>query len=573
MPALLNRPAAVRAAAATATLFAALAMTALPAYGEEASPTPSDSPTVVPSPEASSPPSSAPPSESPHPSDTPPPGSGDPTDPGDPTPPPSDEPPGDEPPADPAPVDLAVTVPGPKVTIGSAGKWVRIDVNNLGYGTAENVVLTVDVADLTDAVEVDLPGQDYDCEVSGTTATCRYPDLLPDDIDTFVQVGVKPKSGASQGPVGTMHLSVTSDQRDLDPDNNQAEVTVELVASGPDLVAFADPIGPVRPGSSEELYHGFYNYGDQPISGFSFTVSVPPYSSFPEEYEGCETYYDVDNHVITCVASGFTVAPGEGVEIVGILVKIAKNAPGVRVLGRGIFSVRALDDAARSVAKGSYPGIRKLSGVKSADHDADRGDNSVTFPVVITKNPADLAVKVAKAEGEKGDEVKVRFTVTNHGPADLEGFHLTVKAPTGADIVAAPSEPKVDCTPDSGGDIGHRAADCNYLYPMPAGKSVKFTMKFTVTADKVGADGRASVDYWSDGDPNLNNNTARIVIGPPGSAGGGGGGGGSGLPITGASLIGLVGGGVLAVLAGGALYLVSRRRRADDGDVSGETAA
>jgi hypothetical protein len=560
MTCLPGRPAAVRAAAVAATLFAALAMTAPPAYGEDASPTPSDSPTVTPSPEPSSPPSSAPPSESPDPGDTSPPGTGDPTDPGSPTPPPVDQPPVDQPPgdgpsADPAPVDLSVTVPGPKVTIGSAGKRVRIDVSNLGYGTATNVVLTVDVADLTDAVEVDLPGQDYDCEVSGTTATCRYPDLLPDDIDTFVQVGVKPKSGASLGPVGTMHLSVTSDQRDLDPDNNQADVAVELVASGPDLVAFADPLGPVRPGSSEELHHRFYNYGDQPISGFSFTVSVPPYSSFPEEYEGCETYYDVDDHVIICVASGFTVAPGEGVEIVGILVKIAKNAPGVQVLGRGVFSVRVLDEAARSAAKGSYPGIRKLSGVKSANHDAD-GDNSVTFPVMITKNPADLAVKVAKAEGEKGDEVKVRFTVTNHGPADLGGFHLTVKAPTGTDIVAAPSDPRVDCTPDSGGDIGHRAADCNYLYPMPAGRSVKFTMKFTVTADKVGDDGRARVDYWSDGDPDLKNNTARIVIGPPGSAGGGG-----GLPVTGTSLVALLGSGALALLLGVGLSLVSRRRR------------
>ncbi|HEX2417196.1 MAG TPA: hypothetical protein VHJ83_03580, partial [Micromonosporaceae bacterium] len=163
-------------------------------------------------------------------------------------------------------------MPGSKVTLKSAGKRIRIDVDNMGYDTARNVVLTIDVGDLTDEVVVDLPGEDYDCEPAGKVATCYYPDLLPGDIDTFVDVLVTPKSGADLGSAGTMHVSVSSDQPDLDPGNNRADVTVELVGSGPDLVAFADPIGPIPPGGSEELYHGFYNYGDQPISGFKFTV-------------------------------------------------------------------------------------------------------------------------------------------------------------------------------------------------------------------------------------------------------------------------------------------------------------
>ena len=553
MRALRNRYATTRAAVIAATLFTALTMTALPVAAEDPSPTPSNTPTpdVTTSPtEAPSPGSPAP--TSPNPSDSTPPG-GSPS-PSDSTPPPSEEPPGDEP----VPVDLAVTVPGSKVTLESAGKRIRIDVDNMGYDTARNVVLTIDVGDLTDEVVVDLPGEDYDCEPAGTIATCYYPDLLPGDIDTFVDVLVTPKSGADLGPVGTMHVSVSSDQPDLDPGNNRADVTVELVGSGPDLVAFADPIGPIPPGSSEELYHGFYNYGDQPISGFKFTVRLPPYASFQEEYDGCETYHDNDNHVITCVASGFSVEPGEGVEIVGIMAKIARNAPGDRVLGRGIFTVNGLDEGAASAAKGSYSGLRKL-GAKTAGHDADQGDNSVAFPVLTTDSPADLAIRVAKAEGERGDKVKVRFTVTNHGPADIGGFHLVVKAPTGADITAAASDPKVDCT-SSSGDIDPRAADCTYLERLAAGKSVKFTIEFTIKADKVGGGGRATVDYWIDTDPNLKNNTARIVIGPPGSAGGGNGGGG-GLPVTGASLVALLGGGMLAVLLGGVLYLVSRRRR------------
>lgn len=566
MSALLNRPAAVRAAAATATLFAALAMTALPAYGEDPSPTPSDSPTGTPSPEPSIPPSSAPPSESPPPAETPPSGSVEPIDP---TASPSVDPPGDAPPADPTPVDLAVTVPGPKLTLNSTGKFIRLDVDNMGYGTAKNVRVAIDATGLNDKVEVRMPDVEYDCSPDGATALCYYPDLQPGDIDTFVELLVTPKPGATEGSAGTVKVSVTSDEPDLNPGNNSTEVQVVLVGPGTDLSAFASPVGPLKPGRSEEFYGGFYNAGSTTVEDFSVTLNLPAYASFPDEYEGCER--SGEGRTLTCWAHGFPVAPGEGITIEGIMVKIARNAPGDRVLGRGVLTAQAQDEVG-ATAGGSYPGLRRISDKGFSAQDVEAGDNAVAFAVKTLRNPADLAIKVARAEGEKGDEVKVRFTVTNHGPSDIQGFHFTVKAPTGADIVAAPSDPEVGCTPDSGGDIDARAADCNYLHRMAAGKSVKFTMKFTVTADKVGADGRASVDYWSDGDPNLNNNTARIVIGPPGSAGGGGGGGG-GLPITGASLIGLVGGGVLAVLAGGALYLVSRRRRAGDADVSGEAVA
>src|SRR5690606_7546814 len=91
-----------------------------------------------------------------------------------------------DPPPEKVPVDLAVAVPGSKVTVGSGTKYVRVDVANLGYGTARNVTLTIEVGELTEDVTVELPDRHDGCQNAETKAICSLPDLMPDDGDSHV---------------------------------------------------------------------------------------------------------------------------------------------------------------------------------------------------------------------------------------------------------------------------------------------------------------------------------------------------------------------------------------------------
>jgi hypothetical protein len=230
---------------AAAGFLAALTMTTLPSYAEE--PVPSDSPSA-PGPEAS--PSATP--ESPAPSSP------------EPAPTYTVEPPEPDPGVETEqPVDLTVSVPGPKVTVGSAGKEVRVDVGNIGRYPAALAHLTLDASALSDQVEVELPGADQGCQVNGTKATCEYPDLAPNDIDTYVTFTVTPKPGAAEGVAGTVHAAVGTADPDTNPDNNVADVTIE-------------PVGPVRAGGTELLTLAVINQGDEPSYGLTISIKLPP---------------------------------------------------------------------------------------------------------------------------------------------------------------------------------------------------------------------------------------------------------------------------------------------------------
>ena len=555
--------------AGAVSLFAALAMTTLPAYADDPSPDPSESASAEPSGEPT--PTDPPAGESPKPGDSPTtgdPSSGNPSNPDAPPAPADDPSPGEEP----SLVDLAVAAPGSKVTVGSKGKWIRIDVDNMGYETAKNVTLTLELGDLSDAVEVELPGEERGCEITGTTSVCYYPDLAPGDIDTFVRFKVTPKPDAKEGPVGTVHAEVASDAVDAAPENNKADLAIELVGSGPDLTAWAAPIGPVKPGKIALPEFEFDNQGDRATGGFSFTITLPPYASFVDRIEECS--YSMGGQKVSCADSEFPMEPGDGGYLIPefFRVKVAKGAPGPVVLGRGAFTVAPLGSGAelKAAGAGGSSFVRRVGGVRALDSgDAVEGDNTVTFPVKTKKNPADLAIKASPAYGEKGDTVKVTFTVVNHGPADLTQFHFLLTAPVGTQIKGEP--PNLDCGPNVGDDIDNGELDCWYHRPVRGGKAVNFAVAFEITADEVGDNGRARVfSATIGGDPNPRNNLVKVQILPPSAAPGGGGGG---LPVTGASLGGLFGAGAVTLLLGGALVMAARWRRTPAAVVGGSGAA
>ncbi|MGH3740687.1 MAG: hypothetical protein ACRDT1_05065 [Micromonosporaceae bacterium] len=454
--------------------------------------------------------------------------------------------------------DLSVSAPGSKVTVGSDGKWISIRVDHNEGDTAEDVQVTLRTSDLSESVEVELPGEDQDCHTNGDETICDYPDLDPLDTDSVVAFKVTPTDEAKLGPVGTVHASVTSSTEDPTPENNQAHLAIELVDSGPDLTAWAYAVGPVQPGEQRTLSYGFANQGDQPISGYAVTIDLPRYATLVERYEDC-TYAD-GGAKASCSLPGEVVRPGEAVDLEGTFaIAVSKRAPGPMVLGRGVFEVSPLDSAAAvSKANGSFAATAGSAEPRGRDAgDAVEADNTITFAVKTKQNTGDLAIKAARVTGSAGEKVKVTFTVVNHGPADMSGFRFTVKAPTGADISGEPSDDALDC--NDGGNLDAREADCNFSGTVPgAGQARTFTMTFKIQAEQVDDDGWAKVVGNGAEDSNLKNNTATLAIVPPGS----GGGGGSDLPVTGVAFTAIMGLGLAAVAAGGGLLLAARRRRA-----------
>jgi FtsP/CotA-like multicopper oxidase with cupredoxin domain len=54
--------------------------------------------------------------------------------------------------------DMSVNVPGPKIGVKSTGKTVRIDITNRGPDPASNAKVVIQIADVSDSVDVLLPG-------------------------------------------------------------------------------------------------------------------------------------------------------------------------------------------------------------------------------------------------------------------------------------------------------------------------------------------------------------------------------------------------------------------------------
>jgi LPXTG-motif cell wall-anchored protein len=114
-----------------------------------------------------------------------------------------------------------------------------------------------------------------------------------------------------------------------------------------------------------------------------------------------------------------------------------------------------------------------------------------------------------------------------------------------------------------------------YRFPVGTSTTVEFSLKITqVIADAAGNVSPNDPDATEQrpADANTANDNALVVINPT-AAPGGGGGAGAELPITGANAVAMAGVGFGLVLAGGALYLVSRRRRPDVAEQRGGRAS
>jgi hypothetical protein len=474
--------------------------------------------------------------------------------------------------ADPGGADIEFTVAGDKI-VRKAFKPFYVQIHNKGPETAVNVVVKVDVSELvTEQVAVEPPAG---CDVDGAIYTCLLGDLAAGGHDNSFAPFSLTSLTDDKGSAGSFTIEVTSDTPDPNPVNNkETTVEVEVVKRGYDLVALAEDVWapdsgdePVQPGERAPLLFALVNHGKTNVHGVGFTVSLPPFVTFPagDDRRGCE--YNAQRTEVTCERPGVTLPPfrpadnGPAFALQNPLeVQVAEDAPGPVALSGGIVAGYAVSEspaggtltaaaaqapndaaivAAAPVTANNEPGSGSGDGALTEEVP---GDNTSPFAVHTATNPADLIVFDASASGSVGETVTVSIKVKNAGPASSPVTTLKLKAPSGTELVDLPT----GCEFETAG----KTAKCTGL--LSAGEESTGSVGIKIVSATPGSDGRSEISGTVD-DPDETNNVAKITV----TVGGGGG----GLPVTGAKATVIGGTGLAVIAAGAALYILSRRRR------------
>jgi hypothetical protein len=232
-------------------------------------------------------------------------------------------------------VDLAVTLTSGKIAGASVGKFVYIQVTNIGDKKAEGFDLRISV-ERVDGVSVTLPSSlDDFCEADGADAfNCEFGNVLIKDDQLEVPVAVQAEADF-RGAGGKISATVTSDQ-DKTAGNNSGSADIEIVKKGVDLVLWADDIVAsrnddtgeltgVKPGDDASLHVFIANAGSLAAAGLDLKIELPEHVTFTEEdIDGCEV--DAAKRVLTCGLDDFTLEPNEQIDG-EFAVKISANAP------------------------------------------------------------------------------------------------------------------------------------------------------------------------------------------------------------------------------------------------------
>ncbi|GAA4205278.1 LPXTG cell wall anchor domain-containing protein [Actinocatenispora rupis] len=308
------------------------------------------------------------------------------------------------------------------------------------------------------------------------------------------------------------------------PSNDHA---LHASATTPDAVA---------PGGSGTFHYAIQNVSGKATDGVLMNVSIPRYVSLPNVTQDKHCKQTGTTKMAVLWSCAFTdqsgkLQPGQTVSA-DPTYTLAKNTPGPAQDTIGVLVV-PLD----------------ANGQPTESWKDLSGPNTVKVPIRSTANHYDYKVSAGTAKGAVGDTVTVHASGTNAGPSDFVGGVVDIVAPTGTKLAELPK----GCAWKTQGRSVHCEAKDEVV---PAGSTQSMDLKFTITDQKIGADGKVSVATTTPGETNKDNNSAPIRI----TATGGQGGGGGTLPVTGSSTATVAGTGAAVLLAGAALFVVGRRR-------------
>ncbi|MFJ5213451.1 hypothetical protein ACIP98_01950 [Streptomyces sp. NPDC088354] len=491
-------------------------------------------------------------------------------------------------------------------------------VDNLGADTTIDVTYTYDFSELAGIADVSIPQAGFTCTTSGMIETCHGDQTLhhgPSELDPVHLTSVK---GNKIGDDGAVKVTAQADGVDF----QNAGIRVRV--GGPDLgvspLYSGDEAEHTTVGDVYKAPLGFANWGSE-VQGILLKMDVTDGLDFVTKYSNCEyatrTTRNPDTWSQPVTEALCEIDRTFGPGMYGHLDEPVQLAVNKRALVDAIhYQVFEDTAAARASARGSAEFTKgtgpALTVTTLKTIYSDEGGNATdTWHTVSggmlfeTHNTADFVARGGAASGSVGDTVTATVGFTNQGPAWFGAFfatktETTFTVPQGAEVVHKPEACKR--SKSTGGSGEQQAAALLYTClshsSVNVGQTVSYT--FTLKIDKVVKNASGSVEVsparvfedatWAV-DKNLANNTATFVLtGKPGNGtGGGSGSGGSGstdggstdggasdggnspgdqghegaLAHTGATGLQIISGVALVALgAGGGLWVVGRRRKA-----------
>ena len=229
--------------------------------------------------------------------------------------------------------------------------------NAAGAADAVDVTYTVDTSDLGNRIGFVVPAG---CDQSGDEYTCAIGDIPADSSEEF---GVPLFVNGRRGGAGSITVTVNSTTADSDLGDNTATTTIRITGPGFDLVSFTTDVNGdaaasaprvlVIPGETGELGWIFGNYGDRPVTGLSWLVTLPAGAGFVDLPDNCDEETQGSQTLARCSDEDLTLDPGEAESGTFQVAVEAGVTPG-QVL-HGSFLAEALDDTAGARGRPHHP--------------------------------------------------------------------------------------------------------------------------------------------------------------------------------------------------------------------------
>ncbi|MFD0594844.1 hypothetical protein ACFQZ4_22660 [Catellatospora coxensis] len=275
-------------------------------------------------------------------------------------------------------VDLAVKVPGSKIAVDAEDKAFRVDLSNVGTAASGDTLVTYDFSGLTSSlVTADLTLLEaIGCDIAGKVAKCGMVGFAPGE--SYVDAVFLSNVGKKAGAAGSFSVSFTT-SGDVNPANNSVTVPVQVVDNGADLMSYAfdlvagytdaGKVIPVKPGNVAPLAWGIWNNGDRYVHGVDFTITVPPFVGFDNQYGICEL--DESMTVLTCSDPDAVIPPGGAYNPESLLsLYVHQNyVGGPAVLPGGLVSAKAIKTSVEEPTTGEMKpadGFEVAEGVTEA---------------------------------------------------------------------------------------------------------------------------------------------------------------------------------------------------------------
>ncbi|GIG70700.1 hypothetical protein [Phytomonospora endophytica] len=436
-----------------------------------------------------------------------------------------------------------------------------------------DLAVVLDVTELAGVAKVVSNSWGEPCRQEGQTVTCWGEGEDFDvhggslDIELFRLEGV---DGAEPGTTVELPVSFTT--------SNFPAVSGTVSVTKAEVVDLA--IGDeaqrernVELGGSGSVDVSVANVGDNAAAGTALSVAIGHDLRFENTFSNCT--FDESNVVCRFERE---LLPGERYalsEEIAFTARTTAEAPGRANLSYSWSTLDTFDsDIAPGLPADMRPGtlpavtLDEVSALKSVpEHDPNWQNDSGNVDVFIEgENPVDFAAVGATVRGDAGTVGDLTVGARNDSGVEVPG---AVEEPSVVVTVTLPAELSFVEAPGDCVSTGDQSYECGIETVSEPGQSHEWTFKVRIEA-ATAAEGSVVIrDSFAD-DRDASNDEAVIKVNtteapapePTGGAGGAGAAIGGDLALTGTGLRLILGGGVLALVAGASLFVLTRRRKA-----------